>query len=88
MAAVGVTMHDACNNTQGLLPAPPPAVATALLGTVREPTPDQLASWTTIEHVATWAKLKGDITWPPSMAGSLIRLMAGDDEGPADIGVS
>ena len=69
MAAVGLTMHDAGNNAQGLLPAPPPAVATALLRTVREQSPDQVSSWTTIEHVATWAKLKGDITGPPSMAG-------------------
>ena len=84
MAAMEVT-YDAQGATAPIaLLDPPPSVTAALQSTVREPTPDQVASWATIEQVATWAKLKGEINWPPS----LVRLVAGEDEDPADLEIS
>ena len=58
------------------------------MSTVREPTPDQVAIWTTVNDIIQWSKLKGDISWPPSMAGSLLRLLAGPDEDPADLDIA
>ena len=73
---------------QPALPDPPPTVTAALMSTVREPTPDQVASWTTVNHKSKWSKLKGEISWPPSMAGSLLWLLAGPDEDPADLDIA
>ena len=69
-------------------PDPPPSVANAINSIVREPTPDEVASWTTLRQVAAWAKLKGEITWPVSKAGSLVRLLAGVDEEVDDLDIS
>ena len=69
-------------------PDPPPTVTAALMSTVPEPTPDLVASSTTLEQGATWAKLKGDITWPPSMAGSLVRLLSGDEDDPSELEIA
>ena len=71
VGAIGITVP---------LPSPRPTVTNALQSTVREPTPDETSRWTTLEHVPRWAKLKRHIAWIPSMAGSLIRLLAGDDD--------
>ena len=58
----------------------PPFVANALLSTVREPDPEEVETWPTLAEVATWAKLSGDIHWTTSKSGSLLRLLAGEDE--------
>ena len=34
---------------------PPPSVANAIHSTVREPTPDVISSWATLQQMATWA---------------------------------
>ena len=59
----------------------PAFVMTAAQSTVREPSDSEVAGWSTLADVASWAKPKGDILWPPSMAGSLVHLLAGDDDG-------
>ena len=66
---------------------PPYFVSDALSSIVGEPASDDVASWTSLTDVASCAKLKCDITWPPSMSGSLLRLLAGDDD-PAYLVIS
>ena len=58
------------------------------MSTGREPTKDLVDSWITVAHIAAWAKLKGEIAWTPSMAGSLIRLLMGEDEDPILLEIS
>ena len=59
---------------------PPQTVTAGFMSTVREPANGLVDSWATLQHIAKWAKLKGDITCIPSMAGSLVRLLTGEDE--------
>ena len=47
---------------------------------VREPEPSDTDAWTVLSEVAKWANLKGDFDWAPSPAGSLLRLVADDDD--------
>ena len=44
------------------LPEAPAFVSDAWQSTVREPTCDDVLSWATLADVATWAKLKGDLS--------------------------
>ena len=67
---------------------PPPNITPGFMSTVREPTKDLVDSWTTVAHIAAGGKLKGDITWTPSMAGSLIRLLMGEGEDPLLLEIS
>ena len=54
---------------------------------VREPTSEEVASWTSLQHVANCAKLKGEVTWSASKPGSLLRLFT-DEEDMADLEIS
>ena len=63
-------------------------VTAGFMCTVCEPTKGLVDIWTTLQHIAKWAKLKGDITCIPSMAGSLVRLLTGDDEDPSQLEIS
>ena len=63
----------------------PPFAADALLSTVREPDREEVEAWTTLAEVAKWAKLSGDIHWTTSKSGSLLRLLAGEDEDIDDL---
>ena len=66
----------------------PAFVANALLSTVREPDREEVEAWTTLAEVAKWAKLSGDIQWVTSKSGSLLRLLAGEDEDIDDLLIS
>lgn len=76
--------EDLIVTEQSAQPDPPPNVTAGFMSTVREPTPDLVASWTTVEQVASWAKLKGDVAGTPSKAGSLVRLLTVDDDDDDD----
>ena len=75
--------HDAeIETTLVAPPEMPPAATSGSYSLVREPTPDEVSSWTSLQQIAAWAKLKWEITWSPSKAGSLVRLFADEDEVP------
>ena len=46
----------------------------------REPTAAELCQFTTLQDIADWAKLKGDVTWAASTPGSLIRLLVNAED--------
>ena len=60
--------------------ATPAPITAAVHSQVREPTADEVSCWTTVADVMKWAKLRGEVDWPPSMAGSLLRLFADEDD--------
>ena len=52
---------------------------------VREPTSEQLQGFESIEDLFAWAKAKGRLDWPGSKAGSLLRVVAGDEWDDVEI---
>ena len=54
---------------------------------VRELTAAEVASFTSLQQVADWAKFKGDVTWSASKPGSLLSLFT-DEEDMADLEIS
>ena len=67
---------------------PPQTVTVGFMSTVRAPANGLVDSWATLQHIAKLAKLKGDITGRPSMAGSLVRLLTGEDEDATQLEIS
>ena len=47
---------------------------------VREPTAAEIHDSKCLQDIAIWAKLKGDVTWPASKPGSLLRLIVNDED--------
>ena len=47
----------------------------------REPTPEEIASWTGLADAALWANLKGDALDPTTQAGSLLLAIEAVEDG-------
>ena len=80
MATIAEEYEAEIETTLVAPPEPPPSVTSGTYSMVREPTPDEVSSWTSLQQIATWAKLNGELTWSPSKAGSLVRLCTDEDE--------
>ena len=61
-------------------PATPQAAQASEKADVLEPTPEAMSGWTSVQQVLDWARLRGDPKHPPSLAGSLLRLMVDGDD--------
>ena len=50
----------------------------------REPTLDEFNAMDTLQDVFSWAKIKGDVSYPPSQAATLLAAIGGEDDTSID----
>ena len=47
---------------------------------VREPTAAEIQEFQSLQDIANWARLQGDVNWPASKPGALLRLLVNDED--------